>query len=148
MILGSSFLAALTASLTFFPNMIFLFVQVAIWGIGLGGVWIMLKPIMADVIDQSVVNTEVREEGVFFGIYQFFSRTGLLLQAIFFGIIHTLTEFAENPSSTASLWGIRLHFGLVPLILLIIGIIVFWKFYELTPEKVSKNQEILKGMGL
>jgi GPH family glycoside/pentoside/hexuronide:cation symporter len=148
MLLASSFLAVLSATLTFFPNMILLFIQVAIWGVGLGGVWIMLKPIMADVIDQSVVNTEIREEGVFYGIYQFFSRTGLLLQAIFFGVIHTITGFAEDPYNTASIWGIRIHFGLLPVLFLIVGIIIFWKFYKLTPETVSKNQEILKGLGL
>jgi len=147
MILGSSILAIVSATLTFFPNIIGLLIQVAFWGVGLGGVWVMLKPIMADVIDQSVVNTEIREEGVFYGIYQFFSRTGLLMQALIFGIIHSLTGFAQNKTSPSALFGIRLHFGLVPMLFLIVGIIVFWKFYQLTPEKVRQNQEILKGLG-
>jgi GPH family glycoside/pentoside/hexuronide:cation symporter len=148
MLLGSSIMAVFTISLSFFPNLILLFIQTSLWGVGLGAVWIMLKPIMADIIDQSVVNTKIREEGVFYGIYPFFARMGLLMQALIFGIIHSLTGFAEDPTSTASLWGIRLHNGLVPVIFLIIGMIIFWKYYKLTPEKVSKNQEILKGLGL
>ncbi|TFF92932.1 MAG: MFS transporter [Promethearchaeota archaeon] len=148
MLLGSSFLAIMSITLTFFPNVILLFIQIAIWGIGLGGVWIMLKPIMADIIDQSVINTEIREEGVYYGIYQFFSRTGWLMQAIIFGVIHMLTGFAEDPSSPSAQLGIRLHFGLVPTLFLIVGIIIFWKYYTLTPEKVRENQEILKGLGI
>lgn len=148
MIIGASTLAIISATLSFFPNLVGLFIQVIIWGVGLGAVWLMLKPIMADVIDHAVVTSGVREEGVFYGIYQFFARIGLFMQALIFGIIHSLTDFAQNPTGDASLLGIRLHFGIVPVILLVIGILIFWKFYMLTPDKVEKTQQELKALGL
>ncbi|MFB6089384.1 MAG: MFS transporter, partial [Candidatus Aenigmatarchaeota archaeon] len=68
MLIGSSLMAIFTATLTFFPNLIVLFIQIILWGISLGAVWLMLKPIMADIVDEAVVTTEVREESVFYGI--------------------------------------------------------------------------------
>ena len=147
-ILGCSILSIFSVTLTFFPNLVFLFILIVLWGVGLGAVWIMLKPIMADIIDQAVVNTKLRGEGVFYGIYQFFGRTGLVTQALIFGFIHSLTGFAVDPYSPSSLWGIRFHFGLVPVVFLIVGILVFWRYYTLTPDKVRENQEVLKGVGL
>ena len=121
-----------------------------IMGIGIGGTWVMLAIVMGDVIDESIVTTGKREEGIYSGFQQFFGRLAILIQAITFVVVHILTGFDEGAStqSPEAVFGIHLHFALLPMIYMLIGCIIFWKFYDLTPEKAKLNQEKLKGLGL
>jgi Na+/melibiose symporter-like transporter len=123
-----------------------------LWGFGLGGFWTMISPVLADIIDDSIVTYHKREEGVYNGIQQFFGRLGLLFQAVTFTIVHLLTGFNEGaglesqPSS--AIWGIHVHFALIPAIVMGIATLIFWAFYKLTPEKVTANQEKVIELGL
>jgi len=121
-----------------------------IWGTALGGFWFMIFPVMSDVIDESVVITGKREEGIYTGFSQFFGRLGIVAQAITFGLVHFFTGFAEGQASQTefAIFGIQLHLGLIPAIFIFIGVLVFWKYYKLTPEQVKANQEKIKEMGL
>ena len=121
-----------------------------IWGLVLGGFWAMQMVCLADVIDESVVNTSKREEGIHNGINTFFSRLAILAQAISFAIVHTLTGFVEgsDTQSAQAIAGIRIHFALVPFFALLIGVLIFWKFYDLTPEKINDNQLKIKQLKL
>ncbi len=123
-----------------------------IWSIFLGGFWVMIFPVMADVIDESVVITRKREEGVYSGFSQFFARIGLIAQTLTFYIVHTLTGFIEGglPSvqPPEAIIGIQIHLGLIPAIFIFIGVIFFWKYYNLTPEKIQATQVKLQELGL
>ncbi len=59
-------------------------------------------------------------------------------------IVHELTGFVEGSDTQKplALIGIRLHLGLIPGIFLTIGLLIFWKNYDITPEKANliKNQ--------
>jgi Na+/melibiose symporter-like transporter len=74
------------------------------------------------------------------------------VQAISFAFVHTITEFVEGgavgaqPSS--AIWGIHVHFALIPAIFMLIATLVFWKFYDLTPDKVKLNQERIIELNL
>jgi Na+/melibiose symporter-like transporter len=119
-------------------------------GIGIGGTWIMLAPVLADVIDESVVRTGKREEGIYNGFQQFFGRIAILIQAITFVVVHTLTGFKEGSStqSPEAIFGIHIHFALMPMIFMLIGCFIFWKWYDLTPDKAKINQDKVKELGL
>jgi GPH family glycoside/pentoside/hexuronide:cation symporter len=144
------FLAFITLPLSFITDYYILIPILIIWGVALGGFWVMLAPLLADVIDESVVMTNKREEGIYFGFRQFFGRLAILIQAITFMVVHTLTGFNEGASiqSQQAVWGIQLHFGIIPMIFMLIGMIFFVKFYDLTPEKVKANQEKVMELGL
>ncbi len=122
-----------------------------VWGLFLGGFWVMIFPVMSDVIDESVVITGKREEGVYSGFSQFFARIGIVAQTLTFAIVHTLTGFIEggDPSiqPASAITGIQIHLGLIPAIFIFIGALVFWKFYKLTPEKIQATQVKLGELG-
>jgi len=105
---------------------------------------------LADVIDEAVVNTGKREEGIYNGINVFFSRLAIIVQALSFAVVHLLTGFVEGSEtqSARAIVGIRIHFAVVPFFALLIGILLFWKFYDITPEKVSENQIKIKQLKL
>jgi len=123
-----------------------------VWGLFLGGFWVMIFPVMSDVIDESVVITGRREEGVYSGFSQFFARIGIVAQSLTFAIVHTLTNFVEKglPSEqpASAIVGIQIHLGLIPAIFIFIGALIFWKYYKLTPEKIQATQVKLGELGL
>ncbi|MCJ7647185.1 MAG: MFS transporter, partial [Candidatus Lokiarchaeota archaeon] len=120
-----------------------MFVGIIFWGIGLGGYWTMISPVLADVIDEAVVTTQKRQEGIYNGFLQFFGRLGILFQALSFSLIHIVTGFVEGAltQDAAAVFGIKLHFSLIPALVMLIGTLIFWKFYKLTPDKVKEHQE-------
>lgn len=139
-----------TIPLIFLESYIPLIIAIAIWGTSLGGWWLMLFPVMGDIIDESVTLNEKREEGTYTGIQQFFGRLGFVIQVLSFAIVHTLTGFQEtsNIQTDFALFGIKIHLAIIPMICMLIGGLIFWKWYDLTPEKVMANQARLKEMNL
>lgn len=152
MLLGSILLTIFTVPLFFITNWVIAFIALILWGSGLGGFWTLIAPVLSDVIDDSVVRTQKREEGVYNGFQQFFGRLGLFFQIIVFSIVHILTRFVEGgdliDQPPEAIIGIQIHFALIPAILMLIGTLIFWKWYKLTPDVVTANQEKVKELGL
>ncbi len=44
--------------------------------------------------------------------------------------------------------GIRVHTAVVPALVVLAMTIVFWRRYDLTPEKAAENRKKLKEMGI
>lgn len=143
-------MSVLTAPLIFLENYYLIIISVALWGIGLGGFWVMHGPVFANLIDESVIITRKREEGIYNGILAFFGRVALVIQAICFAIVHTLTGFVEGAEkqSAAAKWGIHIHMALLPMIFMLMATFILWRFFDLTPEKVKVNKEKLAEIGL
>jgi GPH family glycoside/pentoside/hexuronide:cation symporter len=152
MLISALGLGIFTLPLLFITNYWAMVFAMFIWGLFLGGFWFMIFPVMSDVIDESVVLTKKREEGIYVGFSQFFARIGIVAQTVTFAVVHTLTGFIEGkgpsfqPASAAV--GIQIHLGLIPAIFIFIGALFFWTYYELTPEKIQANQIKLGELGL
>ncbi|MFX0000295.1 MAG: MFS transporter [Candidatus Hodarchaeota archaeon] len=152
MLITSFLLTIFTIPFIFIEDKWILFASLILWGFALGGFWTMIAPILGDVIDESVVITHKRKEGVFNGFLQFFGRLAFLLQGIIFASVQTITRYvpggtlAEQPLS--AILGVHIHFGLIPGILMLISTIVFWRWYYLTPDKVKFHQEKIIELNL
>jgi Na+/melibiose symporter-like transporter len=72
----------------------------------------------------------------YFGIRTFFARLVLIVVAVTFAVVHTLTDFNTDPYSAQAIWGIRIHTALIGLVAVFIAAVLLWKFYDLTPEKM------------
>jgi GPH family glycoside/pentoside/hexuronide:cation symporter len=143
-------MGACTAPLIFVESYVLILIIMVFWGVSLGGFAAMILPIMGDIIDESVVRLEKREEGTLSGIEQFFGRLGIIIQALSFAIAHTLTGFVEGAETQSDLaiWGIHVHLALIPMIGILFGSFIFWKLYDLKPDKVSENQLRIKQLKL
>jgi len=84
------------------------------------------------------------------GVYTFFNKFSLIAQGLIFAFVHELTGFNPNLTTQTDLanFGIRLHTAFIPMILTLIGFIIFVKVYNLTPEKTQKIKEQLKKLKL
>ncbi|MBD3254127.1 MAG: MFS transporter [Candidatus Lokiarchaeota archaeon] len=150
LIISSGLVVIFTIPLTFLTGVFILFIILFLWGVSYGGMWAMLRVVIADVIDESIAMTGKRKEGVYNGIYQFFGRIAIILQAITFAIIHMLTGFEEGVAtqSMEAIWGIQLHFGIIPALYLLVGVLIFWKYYDLTTERLEFCHNKIKELGL
>ena len=150
MLVAATFLTIATIPLFFINEYIFMIIAMFIWGMGEGGYWVMLSPVRSTVIDESVVMTGRRIEGIYQGFQTFISRIALVAQALSFSIVHTITGFVEtsDTQTPTAILGVQIHFALLPMIFMAISTIILWKFFKLTPNKVKENKEKLKEMRL
>jgi Na+/melibiose symporter-like transporter len=116
------------------------------WGLFQGGYWVQQGPILSQVIDESIVMTGgKRNEGIYNGVQNFIGRLALVVQAVSFAVVHTLTGFVEGAPLAVqppqAITGIHIHFALIPMILMLIATLWFGKFYTLTPDKVKANSQ-------
>jgi GPH family glycoside/pentoside/hexuronide:cation symporter len=152
MLINSFLLTIFTIPFVFLNTVPMAFIVLILWGFGLGGFWTMIAPTFGDVINESVVNTQERREGIFNGFLQFFGRIAILVQALSFATVHTLTGFVEGgdlgDQPSQAIWGVHVHFALIPAIFMLLAAIVFWKFYALTPDKVQLNQDKIIELNL
>jgi GPH family glycoside/pentoside/hexuronide:cation symporter len=142
----------LTGILFFVQDYFVMVLMILFWGMGLGGFWVMIDPTFGDVIDESVITTEKREEGIYIGIQTFFSRMAMIVQAVSFAVVHVLTGFVEGAGPEAqpdlAIIGVRIHFALLPMIFIFIAGVILWRFFDLTPVRVKENKERLAKLGL
>ena len=159
-----SLVAGIVMFLTFLPVFFvngfpFFMIALFLFGIGLGGQWFMDPPTMGDVLDDIAIRSGKREAAIYYGYQSFFIRLSGSFQALLFALVHILTGFpagvtsyaqlvAQSPTPELALLGIRAHAALIPAILVLITIFMFWKWYDLTPEKVAANKEKIKDLGL
>jgi GPH family glycoside/pentoside/hexuronide:cation symporter len=122
-------------------------VSMAAWGVAFGGVWMLIAPAMADVIDGIVATTGRRDDGVYLGFRAFFGRLAWLVQALAFAVVHAVTGFAADPRSPKAVLGIRLHQAGIPAALLLAGFVVFRALNTITPESARRNRELMKRKG-
>ncbi|HWR12021.1 MAG TPA: MFS transporter [Rectinemataceae bacterium] len=118
------------------------------WGLSFGGFWMLMTPAMADVIDEIVVTTKKRDDGVYIGFRAFAGRLAYAVQAVSFWIVHSLTDFAQSPRAPKAQFGIRLHTALIPALLLLVGVAIFLKMNTLNAEKAEDNRKAMKKLGL
>jgi len=137
-----------TIPLIFLEEYLLIVIAMVIWGLTIGGYWAMIAPVLADVVDESIVKLKRRQEGVYAGFQQFFGRLAIFFQALSFTLAHVFTDFATDPYSAAAKFGIHIHLAIVPMICILIGTLVFWKWYDLTPDKIAENQKIIKELNL
>jgi Na+/melibiose symporter-like transporter len=132
----------------------------ALFGVSLGGQWFMDPPTMGDVLDDVAARTGKREQSIYYGFQTFVVRFGEALKAAVIGLAHVATGFvagkptlaaqqAANPEGwKIAIFGIRIHTAIVPAILVLAMTIVFWRRFDLTPQKAAENRKKLEKLGI
>jgi len=118
--------------------------------VGIVGINIIIFPLFGDVIDEATLKNGTRQESFYVGFRSLFARMAIIIQAVTFGLIHIFMGF-EPGSATQSpraILGLRIQVTIIPMIVMIIGTILFWKYYDLTPEKKKQIQAKLKELNL
>ncbi|TFH30055.1 MAG: MFS transporter, partial [Promethearchaeota archaeon] len=106
-------------------------------GVGLGGFWLAFLPFFGDVMDEMYLVSGKRNTGVYIGIRTFFSRFIIIIQTVVFIGIHNLTGYIpiQVEQSPEAVFGIRIHAVIIPIIVVLLGCFILWKFYDIKGEK-------------
>ncbi|MHA2294388.1 MAG: MFS transporter [Candidatus Hodarchaeales archaeon] len=120
------------------------------WGVVAGIIVISRYPVQGDFFDSSALDFHRRQEGMYLGIWNFFARLVTVIQFGVLWFIQTITSFDPNATTQNDLanWGIMVHFGLVPAVLMLIATLVFWKFWDLSPSKMETIKTDLEELGI
>lgn len=158
-VIGGLTLAFGTLPLAFFIGLTDAIILVMILGFCIGNFWTLGSVYFADVLDEYTLSIEKNKKGTVVGVRVFIDRFTLAAQAIIFAAVHTLTGFpegaatysefsAQSPTPELALIGIRLHMAVIPAILVFLGTLVFWKWYDLTPTKMESIRIRLNELNL
>jgi len=144
---GTAIFLVITMFIWSFPLVIIGFILI---GISMGATWSLIYVMFSDVIDEIVLKTGKREEGVYYGFRTFFGRLSIVIQALTFGIIHPLTNFNPRVSQQPiqAQWGIIFGMFAIPALLYFIVFLFMWKVCDLKPEKVQDIKNKLKELNL
>ncbi|MFX1293219.1 MAG: MFS transporter [Promethearchaeota archaeon] len=144
---GTATFLILTLFIWDFPLVIFGFVLI---GFSMGATWSLIYATFSDVIDEIVIKTGKREEGIYYGFRTFIGRFSIVIQALTFGIIHPLTAFDPKASSQTfqAQLGINIGMFAVPALFYFIGFLFMWRIYDLKPNKVLLNKQALVELNL
>ncbi len=147
---GALLISLSCVPLFFISDLTFSLVGTAFMGFALGSIWTLMYPTFSDVIDEIVVKTGNRKEGIYTGIRTFFGRSSNIIVALTIAIVHVATFYVPGAEFQEPLaqWGIRIIMALVPMTFYFVSFLLMWKVYDLTPEKVGKIRGELKEMGL
>ena len=129
-----------TIPLIILEEMVAIIIAMVVWGLSIGGYWAMIAPTLADVIDESVVKSKKRQEGVFAGFQQFFGRLAIFFQALSFALVRTYSPTVQI--------GVHIHLAVVPMTCILVGTFVFWRWYDLTPDRIAENQKKIIELNL
>jgi GPH family glycoside/pentoside/hexuronide:cation symporter len=144
---GTALFLMLTFFIWSFPLVILGFILI---GFSMGATWTLIYPTFSDVIDEIVIKSGKREEGIFYGFRTFIGRFSIVIQALTFGIIHYLTAFdpRESMQTIEALWGINIGMFIVPAWFYFIGFLFMWWVYDLKPANVLSNKQALIDLNL
>ncbi|MBY9008638.1 MAG: MFS transporter [Candidatus Lokiarchaeota archaeon] len=140
-LIGSLILVVLVVALGFFQTDIDFMILMFLMGFGNGAIWSIGMPVLySNVQDDFVVRNAKNQKGILVGTW---------------AVISLLTAFIDEGLITLVFWlcgsnielAIRLLIGIVPALVILLGTLIFWKFYPLTQEKVMENKSKLEELG-
>lgn len=134
----------------FFPSIYVVMIGIALIGFTMGATWTLIYATFSDVVDEIVLKTKKREEGIFYGFRTFFGRLSIVIQALSFGIIHPLTNFDPHLliQPIEAQWGINIGMFAIPALFYFIGFLFMWRIYDLKPKKVQSIKQGLTELKL
>jgi Na+/melibiose symporter-like transporter len=120
-------------------------------GITYAGYTLVIMPMAADTMDDVAIELGRRAEGTLAGIRMFFFRLAFLVQGVVITVVHIATAYNPDPDAIQTplaIWGIRIHAGLIPAILMFAISLIVYKWYDLTGERKESMLKELTAKGL
>jgi GPH family glycoside/pentoside/hexuronide:cation symporter len=134
--------------LTFSFDLLTSILALLIIGLGYSGMGLIAPILMADIIDKDELHTDYRREGAYYGSNNLFTKPAQSLAAAVTSTIFLITGYDQYETSQSILaqFGIKLNIGLIPAIVILIGILILLKFpidgstdeYKEMKKKVEK----------
>jgi len=129
----------------FVPGKPYLFIfALPFFSFGIGGLFVLMMSMTADVIDLDELNTGKRREGIFGAIYWWMVKFGYAIAGGLSGLIMSGVGFDSGVQvqPEGAITGLRIFFSGLPILGTSIAIIVM-RNYDITEERANKTREEL-----
>ena len=158
-LIGSFILVAITIPMTFFVGDIDLLILMFLVGFANGCVWTIGMPVLySNAQDDFVVRTGKNQKGILVGTWAVIGLVTAFIDEVLIAIVFISTGFEAGLENFQALvdsgvdvglvqLGIRLLLGIIPMLVLLVGTLIFWKYYPLTQEDVLENKAKLLELG-
>ena len=151
-LIGACFLASMGLPLLFVPTgpegLLLVIIIFSIAGFVDGAIISMTMPLFSSVVDNATIESGKRQEGLYKGVWMFFSRIGIAITATVFWIVQITFGYHSGSTDPYELMGLRFQMSVFPMIICGFGIYFFWKLYQITPEQLEINVAKLKELKL
>ena len=129
-------------------NPITMMVLLLLAGIGLAGVMLFPTILLSDVIDEDQLTTKARREGLYNGVSGVIVKLANSISWLLLGFMVTLFHIERNDLNPLNITplndiGLRISVGLLPVIVIIIGLIFLYK-YPLAGNRLKEVKEQVK----
>lgn len=105
------------------------FALILVVGVGMAGHWVLPWAMLPDVVDWDHAHTGERRIGLYLGVYGLIDKLARTLGVVSIGWVLSATDFVANTEQkTPAMLGIRSLFGPVPASLLVVALVVLWRF--------------------
>ncbi|MHA1253997.1 MAG: MFS transporter [Promethearchaeota archaeon] len=115
------------------------------------GYTLMLMPVASDTMDEVAITMGRRQDGALQGIRNFFFRIAIVVQGVVLTVVHIITGYNPDPEAVQTplaVWGIRVHAGLIPALIMFAMSFILYKWYELEGDNKIAMVKKLKEMEL
>jgi len=114
------------------------------------------------VTEDVIVKMGKNQKMILFGISGMLFRFIAFLDEVIVAIVHNTTGFIEGNDNYADMlaavtlaggdmalvqMGIRLLQGVIPALILLVGVLVLWKFFPITQERLLSNKAKMEELG-
>ena len=119
--------------------------------------WAIVPILNSDVLDNYAAKKKTNQKGILAGITSISALFSLYLDELIVAIVFNVTGFQEGIETLEALnatvanpalviWGLQLLLGVIPAIIALIGVIFWWKVFNLTPKKIMTTKKELKDL--
>ncbi|MHA1456654.1 MAG: MFS transporter [Promethearchaeota archaeon] len=154
---------AATLPLTFFTGLIDIMIFGFILGLVQGGLNSYIYTIVGpSVIEDVIVRMGKNQKMVLFGISALLARLVASIDEFIIAVVHDTTGFIAGNGTYAEMlaavtlaggdmalvqMGICLLQGVIPALILLVGVLILWKFFPITQEKLLSNKAKMEELG-
>ena len=154
---------AATLPLTFFTGLIDIMIFGFILGLVQGGLNSYIYTIVGpSVTEDVIVKMGKNQKMVLFGISGMLFRFIAFIDEVIVAVVHDTTGFIAGNDTYADMlaavtlaggdmalvqMGIRLLQGVIPALVLLVGVLILWKFFPITQEKLLSNKAKMEELG-
>lgn len=155
-----SFMAVVLIIMSLVPpgHLNWIYVAGVLAGLGFGAVNVIPWAIVADVVEEDELRTGQRREGIYAGYLVFFRKLASAVTIFMVGQVLSWTGFISSTSGStfiqqpdSALWALRFLVGVLPAVMLVLGIMVAWRYpldkeaHEAIRLALEKKRQAIKN---
>ncbi|MFX0039803.1 MAG: MFS transporter [Promethearchaeota archaeon] len=136
----------------FATNILDVIILFTLAGFGYGATFgVITRLLEAQGIDNAAINSGKREEGSYMGILRIFTAFSYFFQTIIFSIVSGITRYNAAlgiGNNDFAKFGLKFQMSIIPMIILLIGTLIFIFMYKISKEDAIANKIKLEEMNL